>query len=214
MRFLTILAALALAGCPAPPENPSTAGGPPGGGAKAPPAGQQGGPGAKPGGEAGPANPGGEGGVAQGGEAGGPPPGGEGGPGLEGGPKEPGGPEGPPPEFEIEGEAVKISGNIIFPDYNGGTIVIEVLRNEEGINQPIRLHVLTLNAPGPYSFDAPKDVGEVNLIAYIGDAEQGPNPEVPLGNIDPINVTTEAISGVDITIVADRAGAKEADKPE
>ncbi|MCB9746732.1 MAG: hypothetical protein H6740_29430, partial [Alphaproteobacteria bacterium] len=112
-------------------------------------------------------------------------------------------PGGPPPEFEIEGEAVKVSGSVVFPEYNGGRVVVEVLRNEEGIAQPIRLHVLTMDAPGPYSFNAPKDVGEVNVIAYIGDPEQGPTPESPQGNRDPINVTTEAVSGVDVTIMVD-----------
>ncbi|MCB9764582.1 MAG: hypothetical protein H6741_33930 [Alphaproteobacteria bacterium] len=199
MRLISIFAVLALAGCPAPPEQP-TGGPPPGQQGATNPAAKAGKAGKAPEGQPGEAGP-------PPGEGGQPP--GEGGPAADG-PKEPGGPGGPPPVFEIEGESVKVSGQVVAPDFSGGTIVVEVLRNEEGIGQPIRLHVVQMTAPGPFSFDAPKDLGEVNMIAYVGDAEKGPQQDSAQGYADPINVTTEAIDGVTITL----GGKGEKGKPE
>lgn len=189
MRSLVLVAFL-LAGCPEPPEKPQTA---------APTAGQPAAGQPPDGANAGPANAG----TPPDGQA----PAGQ--PPVPGGevaaqpPKPPGGPGGPIPKFEIvQGQTVKVSGTIAHSGYTSGTIVIEVLRNEKDIAEPIRLNVITLDKPGPFEFEAPKDLGAVTILSYVGTPEQGPGPEGAVDYTEVINVAGDPISGIALDLVA------------
>ncbi len=143
---------------------------------------------------------------------GGPPPGGEGGqPGMGGPPPgggQPGGEGGAPsgrptpPGFQVTpGEGVKLSGTLLYTGSKTGTITIDFLKQGENTNFPDLVHSLTLEKPGPWEVEVPKDAGEFWIVSFIDANGNGPDQTEPAGRVpNAVKVGSESISGLDISV--------------
>lgn len=178
-RFLPLL--LLLAGCPDPTASPD------GAGMSDKPMGGPGGPG----------GPGGEGGPGMGGP-------GQGGPGM-GGPGQGGQmPSGRPTPtgFQIkEGQTIKLSGTVSYTGSKTGTFTIDFLKQNEGSNFPDLVHSLTLDKPGPWEVQAPKDGGSYMVVCFLDGNGNGPEPTEPAGRIkEQVTLGQADITGLDIAV--------------
>jgi len=78
-------------------------------------------------------------------------------------------PAAPPTDmaFNIEdGKSVKISGVVSHQGEETGNLVIQVLRVSEG-SPPELLHSESLKQVGPFSIQAPSDLGPVSLVTFM-----------------------------------------------
>lgn len=176
--LLPLLPALALlAGCPDPT---GTSAGPTGG----------------PGAQGGPPPAGGPGG-GPGGPGGGP--GGPGGPG--------GGPGAPPPDgknpgqFQVTaGEGVVLKGAFTYAGAKTGDYRIDFLTMEPG-KPPLLAHALTLDAPGPWTVEAPKGFGAVYVVAFVDQEKDGPSPTDPAGRLaEAVTIGDQPLEGLEIVL--------------
>jgi hypothetical protein len=78
------------------------------------------------------------------------------------------------------GQGVKLSGKVTFDGSAKGVLKIDFLRNPEGSPFPELLHSLQLSGPGDWSVEAPKDIGEISIVAFIDADENGPTPGEPM----------------------------------
>ncbi|MCK6506873.1 hypothetical protein L6R53_26465, partial [Myxococcota bacterium] len=135
------------------------------------------------------------------GPQGGPPP--AGGPG--GGPGGPGGgppPEGQPPgQFQVTaGEGVALKGNFTYAGTKTGDYRIDFLTMEAG-RPPVLAHALTLDAPGPWTVEAPKSFGAVYVVAFVDQDKDGPSPTDPAGRLaDAVTIGDQPLEGLEIVI--------------
>jgi hypothetical protein len=146
----------------------------------------------------------------------------QGGPGGPGGPMAGPGPEGgqgpggapPPPQgakrqqpagFGVEpGEGVVISGTVVYEGEAQGVLRVDFLPPKPAQGMPGAVHSLTLEQPGPWSVEAPRDFGELVICAFIDTNEDGPSrgePKVLL--TEPLKVAGEAITGIELNIQDD-----------
>ena len=140
-----------------------------------------------------------------GGGPGGPGGGGPGGPGG-GGPGGPGGGAGQPTRpadvlFKVEaGQGVTISGTVAYEGEKTGQLKLDFLnKNESGL--PDLLHTMKLDAPGAWTVEAPKGLGEVYVISFIDQKDDGPSPDDPAGmTTEPLQVGEEPIADVTVTL--------------
>ncbi len=145
------------------------------------------------------------------GAQGGPPPaqvgpGGPGGPGGAEGPKPPAGSGRMQPKgFEVEeGQGVTISGTVAYEGETEGTLRVDFLPAKPDQGLPGAVHSLTLEAPGPWSVEAPQGFGELLICAFIDTNEDGPSrgePKVLL--TEPITIGTEPIADVQLVVQDD-----------
>jgi hypothetical protein len=137
-----------------------------------------------------------------------PPPG----PGAKDGPGGPGGPQPPagaarmqPKGFEVaEGEGVTISGTVAYEGQAQGTLRVDFLPANPDQGLPGAVHSLTLAEPGPFSVEAPKGYGGLLICAFVDSNDDGPSrgePKVLLS--EPLEVGSEAIEGVQLTVLDD-----------
>lgn len=175
LALLTLLGASSLTGCPDPSGQAPQQG--------------PGGPGA--GGEQGAGGPGGGGPGGPG--AGGPGGGAGGGKGNERRPEN--------AKFDVvAGEGVMISGTFDYAGAKTGTYKIDFLTRKEG--GPIDLAAsLTLDKPGPFSIEAPKNYGEVYAVAFVDEGNDGPTKTDPAGMTkEPLKVADAALTDVKIEV--------------
>lgn len=147
--------------------------------------------------------------IAPGGNApaGGHPPGGPGaGPTVEGmggpppgGPGASGRPEGS--HFNVTpGQGVELSGSFVYAGDATGGRRVDFLTMAEGA-PPVLVHAITLDNPGEWKVEAPKDFGEVYVVAFIDRTGDGPSADDPRGRLEnAVKVGTEPITGLTLTL--------------
>lgn len=140
--------------------------------------------------------PGGAGAPSQGGPGPGPGAAGAGGPG--GGQMRP-----ENATFKVEaGQGVTVSGTLEYAGSKTGVIRLDFLRKS---NNALDLaHTMTLDAPGPWSVEAPKGLGELYIVGFIDEKSDGPSAEDPAGKPEgTLTVGDAAITDVKITLTDD-----------
>jgi len=103
--------------------------------------------------------------------------------------------------FELaDGEGVELSGTITISDelLAAGQLRIEILSG--GGAEPTLLHAEILEQGGPWSVIAPKDLGEIQILAYIDENANGPSADEPHGEIVEVDVEDEALPGLDFAV--------------
>ncbi|MFN7143912.1 MAG: hypothetical protein ACK4YP_09065 [Myxococcota bacterium] len=142
------------------------------------------------------ASPEGAGGSAGAPGAGAPPPGEAGPPGAQGGSR-------PTPQgFQVTaGEGVKLSGTVSYAGTKTGPVTVDFLRQAQGGTFPELVHSVTLPAPGPFEVEAPKDAGDIAIVAFIDSNGNGPDPGEPAGRVkDMVKVGAEPVTGLEIAL--------------
>ncbi len=128
-----------------------------------------------------------------------PPPGGM--PGQEGGGGQPGGGRPEIAGFAVEaGQGVTLSGTIIYAGTQTGTLRIDFLQKGKGGSFPELVHTLTLDKPGPWSVEAPKDLGDLSIVSFLDSNNNGPGPGEAAGMIESTTVGSVPVSNLDITL--------------
>ena len=100
---------------------------------------------------------------------------------------------------------VKISGKIIFDQYENGHIFIGLHSTDPlQIDSPPDIAKLEISRPGPYEIKVPKKTGRVYIAAVNSEEElrEKPSFEVPRGLHvnNPIVIDASDIDGIDITL--------------
>ena len=128
----------------------------------------------------------------------------------QGGPSAEAGGQGGPPEMGsakhpddarwkvIEGEAVAIEGTVSYRTEATGSVRIDVL-TQAGEAPPHLVSAETLDGLGAFSIQAPKDFGEVHLVAFIDTTGDGPSPDDAAATTK-ITIGTEDIAGLELTL--------------
>lgn len=84
--------------------------------------------------------------------------------------------------FQVKsGQGIKISGVVTYDGARKGVIRIDFLRQpaeKEGL--PELLHTLSLDSPQAFDVEAPKDLGEIGVVAFIDSNENGPSEGEPV----------------------------------
>lgn len=97
------------------------------------------------------------------------------------------------------GEGVSIQGNV---SYTGaapeGAVRIDVL-TQAGEAPPHLVSAETLEGMGAFSFQAPKDFGEVHLVAFIDRTGDGPSPDDAAATTK-VNIATLDIAGLELVL--------------
>lgn len=116
----------------------------------------------------------------------------------------PGGVAGGRPEvagFTVEpGKGVKLSGEVIYAGSKTGTLRIDFLKNTDGATFPELVHTLTLEKPGPWTVEAPADLGDVSIVSFIDTNNNGPSEGEPAGMIEKTTVGSSDLAKLDITL--------------
>lgn len=150
---------------------------------------------------------GGQGPGAPGGPAGGPPPEGAGGP--------PGGEGGAPPmaggaagtgrpeaaRFTVtDGEGVTLSGTFEYTGTKTGQLRIDFLTMDAG-SPPMLAHALSLEDKGEWKVDAPKDFGDVYVVAFVDQKGDGPSADDPAGRLkDAVKIGSTDVTGLKLVL--------------
>ncbi|MFT5584912.1 MAG: hypothetical protein ACI9VR_002500 [Cognaticolwellia sp.] len=129
----------------------------------------------------------------------------------KGGPAGQGGTEGAPPEmgsaahpddarWKVKaGEGISIQGSV---SYGGeppeGAVRIDVL-TQAGEAPPHLVSAETLEGMGTFTFQAPKDFGEVHLVAFIDRTGDGPSPDDAAATTK-LDITTVDITGLELVL--------------
>lgn len=108
---------------------------------------------------------------------------------------------GGPQSFKVTpGTGVKLSGTIAYSGKISGKLRVDLLNKENQI-----LHVLSLDKVGPWEVEAPKDLGEVRVSAFIDSDNNGPSTYEPAGEVT-VTVAQVPVTGVNVTL-KDGSGA-------
>lgn len=103
--------------------------------------------------------------------------------------------------FQVEpGKGVRLAGTVSYAGSASGTLRIDFLKNPAGATFPELVHTLSLPAPGPWSVEAPVDLGEVSIVAFLDANDDGPGAGEPAGMIERTTVGSAAMSNLDITL--------------
>ena len=128
-----------------------------------------------------------------------PPPGGM--PGQEGGGGQPSGGRPEIAGFAVEaGQGVTLSGTINYAGTQTGTLRIDFLQKGKGGSFPELVHTLTLDKPGAWSVEAPKDLGALSIVSFIDSNNNGPGPGEAAGMIESATVGSVPVPNLDITL--------------
>jgi len=133
-----------------------------------------------------------------GGEAGQPPPpmgAGDGGQGAAGAPTAATG-------FGVApGEGVLLTGSLAYDGTRTGTIRIDFLTADPDAAMPGAVHTLVLDAPGPWSVEAPRDFGRLQICAFLDENGDGPSPGEPKVMLDePLTVASTPIADLALVV--------------
>ncbi len=103
--------------------------------------------------------------------------------------------------FHVEpGKGVQLSGTVSYAGSASGTLRIDFLKNPAGSTFPELVHTLTLAAPGAWSVEAPADIGEISIVAFLDANDDGPGPGEPAGMIERTTVGATPMASLDITL--------------
>lgn len=103
--------------------------------------------------------------------------------------------------FQVEpGKGVRLSGTVSYGGAASGTLRIDFLKNPAGASFPELVHTLSLAAPGPWSVEAPADLGEISIVAFLDANDDGPGAGEPAGMIERTTVGSAAMANLDITL--------------
>ena len=107
-----------------------------------------------------------------------------------------------PSEFDQPpGKSVKISGTVSYDGTHTGQIYVDFVKHEEGATPPSRVvHSQKLDALGPWEVLAPKNIGKIDIMAFIDLDSNGPNPGEPIGAVHDLEVGEEPLVGVEIVL--------------
>jgi hypothetical protein len=125
-------------------------------------------------------------------------------PGSSGGASSPGKPQGPPPapgSFQVdEGTGVTISGTLAYEGSQTGVFRIDFLLKEADA-PPTLAHMLELDAPGPFSVEAPEGTGSLYVVGFVDVKGDGPSASDPAGMLEvPIVVESSPIADLVLTL--------------
>lgn len=93
-----------------------------------------------------------------------------------------------------EGEGVAITGTISYPGTQQGTLRMDFV-TQEGNQPPNLVHAATVKAMGEFQVMAPKDFGQVHIVAFIDIKGDGPTADDPAA-VATVDIKTEALPGV------------------
>jgi len=125
----------------------------------------------------------------------------------------PGTPPGPPPEGSAgappagagptlvqvaPGTGVKVTGTTAFTGTVEGTLRLDVLKKTE--TMPELVYSTSLKGLGPFEVELPKDLGPAQFTVFIDATGDGPTPGEPMAASGWIDVKTDAVSGVALTL--------------
>ena len=127
--------------------------------------------------------------------AGGPGAGGAGGPGAESGARP------SDAHFQVDaGKGVTLSGTYSYAGDRTGTYRIDFLTMQAG-SPPVLAQAMTLDAPGDWSVEVPKDFGDIYVVAFVDAVGDGPSPDDPAARLeDPVKVGGSDISGLSLVL--------------
>ncbi len=136
---------------------------------------------------------------------------------------------GPPPEVKLDedgapiidgsmvpaaGEGVVVSGKASYTGDAKGAIRVDIIQaRAAGGTELHPFNTVLADADGKWSFEVPKDVGAVTVVAYIDLNKDGPNPGEPSGVNENVTVGTDGASGIEIQLSEDNAGMHDPDHP-
>lgn len=98
-------------------------------------------------------------------------------------------------------DCVEVSGELVYTGSQTGSIRIDVLINNQN-SAPSQGDNLELSGMGPFSFKAPKNVGDLIVEGFIDQAKDGPSQGDPKGSTY-IKVDEEPVTGVRVVITDD-----------
>ncbi len=110
------------------------------------------------------------------------------------------GPNGP--ELKVEpGQGIKLSGEVVYTGSATGKLRLDVLKKSEGGGQGIQiLHALTVEKPGPWELEVPKDLGPIIINAFIDANGNGPDATEPSATLDTLTVASEPMAGLKLEL--------------
>lgn len=102
------------------------------------------------------------------------------------------------PSLTVEpGTGVKLSGNYTYDGATKGAYRLDIFRmGSDG--RPMILHAATLEKTGPWELEVPKDLGTVNIMAFVDSNGNGPELAEPSATLIDIAVGTEAVANLDL----------------
>lgn len=192
MRHLLLLCASLLVGCPEPPTVQNQ-GHTPGGGPPGTPPGE---------GEAAPPAEGGAAAEQSGGEA-----------GAVQDRISPSAGRMDPMGFQVQsGAGVTLSGTVSYEGALDGVLRVDFLKNYPDQPLPELLHTVSLEEPGPFSVEAPMNLGQISVVAFVDTNENGPSEGEPIAHIEAIDVGERDFPGITLQL-SDESTASEGGAP-
>jgi hypothetical protein len=108
-----------------------------------------------------------------------------------------------PPGFQVEpGQGVIVTGVVRYEGDVAGVLRIDVLpAQQQDDTMPGAAHSVALEAPGSWSFEAPRALGATNICAYIDTNDDGPSRGEPKVLLDEaLWIGQEPIEGIELII--------------
>lgn len=99
------------------------------------------------------------------------------------------------------GEGVFLRGSFEYTGDKTGRNRIDFVTIQQGA-PPNLVYAMTLEERGPWQVEVPKDFGQLYILAFIDQGEDGPtpgDPATPMG--DPITIGSSDIEGVELKLV-------------
>lgn len=103
------------------------------------------------------------------------------------------------------GEGVKLSGTMEYAGTVTGSTRIDLLSKEGRL-----VHVMTLDAVGPWEVEVPKDYGEIKVSAFIDTDGNGPSTYEPAGEAT-ATIGQEPVAGVVVKLTDGTGSAPPSD---
>jgi len=112
-----------------------------------------------------------------------------------------------------EGQSIKLSGTVSHSGSESGNLLVQVLQAETGA-PPKLLHSESMAALGPFSINAPGDLGEVSVVAFMDVDGNGMPSSGDLGARTDINIQAAPVSELslalgDLALLGDLAPGRE-----
>ena len=104
-------------------------------------------------------------------------------------------------QFDVEeGEGVTLSGSVSYAGEQEGSLLFQVLTSrEEG---PFLEHSQDLDQEGPFSIEAPKMLGEANLVVFLDLTGDGASASDPAG-MQVVEIGLSDVDGIEVEVVDD-----------
>jgi hypothetical protein len=98
-----------------------------------------------------------------------------------------------------EGQSVKLSGLVSHSGTETGNLVIQVLRVSTG-NPPQLLHSESIDKAGPFTIQAPSDLGQISLMAFMDLDGNGQPSEDDIGARSDLNIQSIDLSDLNLVL--------------